>query len=36
MDAVLVGGGLEFKDAVKSSFYNDNAMMNRMESMLFY
>lgn len=30
------GGALEFSDAVKSSFYNDNAMMNRLESMLFY
>lgn len=30
------GGGLEFSDAVKQSFYNDNAMMNRLESSLFY
>lgn len=29
-------GALEFDDTVKSSFYNDNAMMNRLESMLFY
>lgn len=32
----LRGGVLEFEDTVKSSFYNDNAMMNRLESMLFY
>ena len=25
-----------FSDEVKKSFYNDNAMMNRLESMLFY
>lgn len=30
------GGGLEFGDEVKQSFYNDNAMMNRLESSLFY
>lgn len=29
-------GTMEFADAVKSGFYNDNAMMNRIESMLFY
>ena len=29
-------GGLEFEEKVKDSFYNDNAMMNRIESMLFY
>lgn len=29
-------GALEFDDTVKNSFYNDNAMMNRIESMLFY
>lgn len=29
-------GGLEFVEKVKRSFYNDNAMMNRIESMLFY
>lgn len=29
-------GALEFDDEVKRSFYNDNAMMNRIESMLFY
>ena len=27
---------LKFSDEVKHSFYNDNAMMNRIESMLFY
>lgn len=30
------GGALEFAEEVKRSFYNDNAMMNRIESMLFY
>lgn len=30
------GGAMEFTDEVKGSFYNDNAMMNRMESGLFY
>lgn len=30
------GGTIEYSDAVKSSFYNDNAMMNRLESALFY
>ena len=30
------GGGMKFSDGVKSSFYNDNAMMNRIESMVFY
>ena len=29
-------GAVEFDDEVKQSFYNDNAMMNRIESMLFY
>lgn len=29
-------GALEFAEDVKRSFYNDNAMMNRVESMLFY
>lgn len=29
------GGGVEFSDEVKGSFYNDNAMMHRMESGLF-
>lgn len=29
-------GSLEFADEVKNSFYNDNAMMNRIESSLFY
>ena len=28
-------GGVEFSDEVKRSFYNDNAMMHRMESNLF-
>lgn len=30
------GGALEFAEEVKRSFYNDNAMMNRIESGLFY
>ena len=30
------GGAVTFSDRVKKSFYNDNAMMNRIESMLFY
>lgn len=30
------GGGMAFADEVKKSFYNDNAMMNRIESSLFY
>lgn len=29
-------GAFEFSEDVKNSFYNDNAMMNRIESMLFY
>jgi hypothetical protein len=29
-------GAFSFADKVKQSFYNDNAMMNRIESMLFY
>ena len=29
-------GGVRFADEVKRSFYNDNAMMNRIESMVFY
>lgn len=29
-------GALEFTDKVKDSFYNDNAMMNRIESKVFY
>ena len=33
---VCFGGAVKFGDAVKKSFYNDNAMMNRIESMLFY
>lgn len=31
-----IGGALVFSEDVKKSFYNDNAMMNRLESMLFY
>lgn len=31
-----MGGALEFAESVKQIFYNDNAMMNRIESMLFY
>lgn len=31
-----MGGALKFSEEVKQSFYNDNAMMNRLESMLFY
>ncbi len=31
-----INGGFSFTEEIKSSFYNDNAMMNRMESMLFY
>lgn len=30
------GKGMRFADEVKRSFYNDNAMMNRIESNLFY
>ena len=29
------GGAMRFSEEVKNSFYNDNAMMNRIESMLF-
>lgn len=29
-------GALDFSEKIKESFYNDNAMMNRIESMLFY
>ena len=29
-------GRISYSDDVKSGFYNDNAMMNRLESMLFY
>lgn len=29
-------GSMEYSDDVKKSFYNDNAMMNRIESQLFY
>lgn len=29
-------GAIKFDDEIKRSFYNDNAMMNRIESMLFY
>lgn len=31
-----MSGAWEISDHVKQSFYNDNAMMNRLESMLFY
>lgn len=31
-----LSGAVEINDAVKSGFYNDNGMMNRIESMLFY
>lgn len=31
-----IGGAVKFADCVKGSFYNDNGMMNRIESMLFY
>lgn len=31
-----MSGAFSFSDNVKQSFYNDNAMMNRIESMLFY
>lgn len=31
-----MNGALKIADHVKQSFYNDNAMMNRIESMLFY
>ena len=31
-----MNGALKFAESVKQIFYNDNAMMNRMESMLFY
>lgn len=30
------GGGMKFSDNVKKSFYNDNEMMHRGESMVFY
>lgn len=33
---ICFGGGLEFSDEIRQSFYNDNAMMNRLESSLFY
>ena len=29
-------GSVDYSDEIKSGFYNDNAMMNRIESMLFY
>ncbi len=29
-------GSIKYSDTIKGSFYNDNAMMNRLESMLFY
>lgn len=31
-----MSGALSFSDSVKQSFYNDNAMMNRIESVIFY
>lgn len=33
---LCMSGKIEFTDDIKKSFYNDNAMMNRIESMLFY
>lgn len=33
---LCMSGSIGFSDEVKRSFYNDNAMMNRIESMLFY
>lgn len=33
---LCMSGKMEFSEEVKMSFYNDNAMMNRLESMLFY
>jgi HAD superfamily hydrolase (TIGR01549 family) len=33
---LCMGGAFIFADKVKQSFFNDNAMMNRIESMLFY
>jgi len=33
---LCMGGKMEFSEEIKKSFYNDNAMMNRIESMLFY
>lgn len=32
---VCFGGNIDYSDRIKSSFYNDNAMMNRIESSLF-
>lgn len=33
---LCLSGKVDFSDEIKKSFYNDNAMMNRIESMLFY
>lgn len=33
---LCMSGKMEFSEDIKMCFYNDNAMMNRMESMLFY
>lgn len=33
---LCMSGGIRFSEEIKKSFYNDNAMMNRIESMLFY
>lgn len=33
---LCMSGKLDFSDEIKKSFYNDNAMMNRIESMIFY
>lgn len=33
---LCMGGKMEFADEIKACFYNDNVLMNRLESMLFY
>ena len=33
---LCMSGKVGFTDEIKESFYNDNAMMNRLESALFY
>lgn len=33
---LCMSGKMEFSEEIKRCFYNDNAMMNRLESMLFY
>lgn len=33
---LCMSGKMEFTEEIKTCFYNDNAMMNRLESMLFY